>query len=120
MTASSLLRSARKLISNPANWISNADTWGRNGVMALDARRNEVRYDDPNACRFSLDGALLRCADLSEPEGQGDYHQAGQYLRGMRKGKALAEINDGSSHAQIVEMLERAALALDVVGRAAA
>jgi hypothetical protein len=115
MTASHLLRSTRKLISDRSTWISNErDTRGK---MALDRRGNEVRYDDPNACKFSLDGALLRCADLSTAEGQGDYHQAVQYFRSMAKWKSIAEINDTRSHAEIVGMLERAAVAMNVDGR---
>lgn len=117
MTASSLLRSARKLISNRGAWLSNERDM--RGKMATDAIGNEVRYDDPAARKFSLDGALLRCADLSSKEGQGDYHEAVRHLKGMFRG-SLAEFNDRSSHGKVLEYLDRAANALGVIERIAA
>jgi hypothetical protein len=118
MTSSSLLRTTANLLRSKSNWISNqTEKRDFRGKMALDRRGNECRYDDPNACKFSLDGALLKCADLSTAEGQGDYHQAAQYLRSTAKWKSIAEINDSRSHAEIVAMLERAAEAMNVEGR---
>jgi hypothetical protein len=112
MTASALLRSTRKLISKPDCFCKQ--------VMARDAKNNEVDARDDAARRWSLDGALLRCADLGSAAGQGDYHQAVQHLRSMAKGKSIADINDLKQHGTILEMLERAARALDVTGRMAA
>jgi hypothetical protein len=113
MTASDLLHSTRKLISDPRNLIQEYQ-----GVQATDARNREVRADDPTAVRFTLDGALRHCADLSTKEGQDDHFQAVQYLLLMRpKRRSIAEINDNCSHAEIIAMLERAAAALNVDGR---
>jgi hypothetical protein len=116
VTASSLLRSTPKLISDPRNLIQEYQR-----VQATDARNREVRADDPTAVRFTLDGALRHSADLSTKEGQGDHFQAVQYLLLMRpKRRSIAEINDNCSHAEIVAMLERAAAELSVEGRIAA
>ncbi|MCZ4500991.1 MAG: hypothetical protein JWQ74_3546 [Marmoricola sp.] len=112
MTAAILLRSALKLISRQENWCTH--------YMARDRHQDEVRPDSEAARRWSLDGALLRCADLGTKNGQGDYHQAVQYLRSMAKWKSLAEINDGRSHREIIEMLDRAAAGLSVAERIAA
>jgi hypothetical protein len=119
MTSSSLLRSARKLISDERNWISGKG-WKEDTRMAEDSRGREIDPRHEAARRFTLDGALLRCADLGTKDGQGDYHQVVQHLRSMAKGKTLAEINDLKSHKTILEMMERAAAALNVEQRIAA
>lgn len=111
MTAAILLRSALKLISRQEHWCTH--------FMARDRFQDEVRPESEAARRWSLDGALLRCADLTTKDGQGDYHQAVQYLRSMFKG-SLAEFNDRSDHRKIIEYVKRAAAALDVEGRIAA
>ncbi len=111
MTASNLIRSARRLITPQGNWCTH--------YRARDHRQNEVRPDSEAARRWSMDGALLRCADLSTKEGQGDYHQAVQYLKSMFKG-SLAEFNDRSEHLKILQYMDRAAVALHVEGRLAA
>ena len=111
MTAASLIDAALDLISDQPGWTQ--------GVMARDRRQNEVKPHDEAATRFSLDGALFRCADLSTKAGQGDYHQAIQYLTGMFKG-SLADFNDRSSHRKVIEYARRAARALRSEERAAA
>lgn len=118
MTSTALLRSARKLISDRRNWIGGTGHVHPT-LMAQDARGAEIDPRDAAAQRFTLDGALMRCADLGTRDGQGDYHQAVQHLRSMAKWKTLAEINDLKAHGTILGMIDRAA-ALNVSGRAAA
>lgn len=119
MTATDLLRSARKLISDRRNWIGGT---GRHEttLMAMDTKGREIDPRAEAARRFTLDGALLRCADLGTKDGQGNYHQAVQHLRSMAKWKTLAEINDTRDHGTILGMLDRAAAALNVSERIAA
>lgn len=119
MTSTTLIHSARKLISDRRNWIGGTGHV-QPTLMAQDARGHEIDPRDAAAQRFALDGALLRCADLGTKDGQGDYHQAVQHLRGMAKWKTIAEINDTRSHGTILGMLDRAAAELSVSGRAAA
>ena len=119
MTASALITSARKLISDPKNWIGGTGRFEPT-LMAEDKRGREIDPRNEAAQRFTLDGALLRAADLATKAGQGDYHQAVQHLRGMAKWKTLAEINDLKSHSAIIDMMERAARALNVEQRIAA
>lgn len=119
MTASSLLHATANLLRS--NWISNqSDRRDFRGVMALDGAGKEVRYDDEKARKFLLDGALLRCARFETEEGRADHFEAAQYLRSMRKWKTIADINDCSSHRQILDMLRAAENALAVDGRLAA
>jgi hypothetical protein len=119
MTSSALIRSARKLITNRHNWISNdRDICGK---QAADAHGNEVRADHETAVKFSLDGALRRAADMAGEHGYDDHFQAVQYLLRMKpKRKSIAEINDNCSHQQILDLMDRAAAALSIEGRIAA
>ncbi len=110
MTPAAVLIKAMATIRNSANWCKQE--------MARDIRKRPVPATDPKAVRFSLDGALLRAADMQTPDGKSAYFHAVQHLRGMFRG-SIADFNDRSDHSKIIQYLKTAISALEGEGKAA-
>jgi len=82
-TTLDLLRQTRAHLTLPRRWTQ--------GVIARDRQGNPVFATDPDAASFSLDGALLRVAELTEAW---NAHEPALRLLGRACGGSVREFND--------------------------
>lgn len=100
-----VLEATRGLLQPPTAWIKGHTTTAADG--------HPVGYWDPRACRFSLEGALLRVGYISRTEISPAYN----HLKGIIHPKrivSLANWNDaeGTTHQAVLHLLNRAIVPL--------
>jgi len=101
-TAAQVLREARELISDPERWAQGA--WAKN------APGHSVQTRAPEAVSWCAAGAIYRCAgnsDLSIDTRELLYDVIGSNIS-PDSGHVIAEFNDTHTHAEVLEMFDRA------------
>jgi len=112
MKLSTFLRKSREKIDTPDKWIQ--------GDMCANAKGHVVRYDDPTACKFCLVGAMLMTRKEIENiplraykiDGEAWYfplhREARSVVEEQVQGRHLTSFNDMSTHAEVIEALNKA------------
>ena len=95
MTPAATLEAAKSLIANPHKWAREA--------MAYDRKGNEVKPEDPEACRFCMVGALRRVSQTSA-----DFEQCIRALRNACQGQSIFTFNDSHGHRAVLKAMGRA------------
>jgi len=96
MTTLETLKAARKLISDPNNWIQK--------VLARDALENEVYPTHPEATCFCMLGALRKAVgDWESYEGPRK-----ELMRGFPRFMSIGEFNDSHTHAEVLAAFDEA------------
>jgi len=97
-----LLVDARKLIEKPENWTI--------GVMARDARGNEVPIDNADACKFCMLGAIRR-ADLEQQSALKAHEVVLPLATAIMErygSTSIARTNDSVSHEEVLSIFDKA------------
>jgi hypothetical protein len=102
MTAASVLRQARDLITPKGKWTQEA--------VARDARGNEVRPADDRAVSFDMIGAIQKVPSSAE-----EYGAAILLLRAQCDGKSIFDFNDAHGKKFILALMDKAAEAAEQV-----
>lgn len=90
LTTKQVLQRARKLIEK--GWTIR--------VMARNKYGHPVRYDNPNACKFCVLGALAKT------DTHGGYHEARNILANLTGG--IVTFNDTHSKQEVLDLFSRA------------
>lgn len=96
MTAASILREARQLITPKAKWTQEA--------TARDARGNEVKPTDDRAASFDMIGAIQKLEATPD-----EYGAAIRILRAQCGGKSVFEFNDFHGRKAVLAVMDKAA-----------
>ena len=121
-TAKIIFRDAIELISNANRWTTYAE--------AMDKDGRHVSYNTPEACRWSVEGALLLACSKSlggqEVETSDEYYDILTLAAGTSTAQRLQDragypthdlpglVNDWSGHADVMRMLDEARGVCDI------
>lgn len=91
------LTRTRDLIADPSRWCK--------GQYALDAGGSACSVHSELACRWCLEGAMQRAAELLPPSARDDAVIGAMYLICVRTRLLPHKFNDEADHADVVELL---------------
>ena len=108
----SILRDARQLIEDPARWTQ--------GCYARAADGTPTPYDKPAACRWCLEGAVMKAAqdvpveerDLAVYALYTTLNPVTPYVDG---GTSIHVFNDTSAHGRVLDLIDRTLVRLSKV-----
>jgi hypothetical protein len=100
-----VLEAVRGLLATEGAWIKNNSSTDKSG--------QPVGYWDERACRFSLDGAILRCSHVTNRAGSGAYGFL-KYTIHPKGITTVASWNDATQTTlgAVIELLNRAIVEL--------
>ncbi|KQS84282.1 hypothetical protein [Rhizobium sp. Leaf383] len=104
----SVLERAQSLIRDPKNWAKEAYARDENGSDVTERDCNLYEATDPRATCWCSVGAVLKVADLPIST---DNHPALSLLEKAAGGSGpglIPEVNDGSTHAEIMALFDKA------------
>lgn len=104
MTTLEILQKAKELIKEREFWIK--------GSNATDSDRNAIAIMSPSACRFCMNGALLRITGFDGQEAIRGYDNARRALYDVLGEECLHRFNDklDTTHEDVMSVFDKAIL----------